>query len=166
MRLSSQSPSLCHSPGPSLRGQLRQAKVSRRHNLLSLSTSAILGLRDDLSCSSLTASSVVKATHLLTSSVRFFANRWIVPFDKYATLDFTSLGNKELRSVQWGHKGERRTASVRKSSGEKCTPTVAFATYPLLGVLSKRAWSGKAVCLSSCRTCLNSGTKGGKFLRG
>ena len=58
-------------------------------------------------------------------------------------LALTSFGNKELCSVGW----QRRTASFKNSSGEKCTPTVtclfllslALETYPLLGVLSKRA---------------------------
>ena len=49
-------------------------------------------------------------------------------------LALTSFGNKELCSVGW----QRRTASFKNSSGEKCTPTVtclsllslALETYP------------------------------------
>ncbi len=37
---------------------------------------------------------------------------------------------------------------------------------PLLGVLSRRAWDGRGAWDSWCKTCLNSGTNGRKFLRG
>ena len=146
------------------------SSVSKRQSLLSLSTSAILGLRDDFNSCSLVTSSVDKATHLLTSSVRSLATWWIVLLDRCPMLALTSLGDKELCSVGW----QRRPASVKNSSGEKRTPTVtwwslislALATYPLSGVLSKQEWDGKGVWESWCKTCLNSGTSGGKFLRG
>ena len=75
-----------------------------------------------------------KATHLLTSSVRSWATWRTVLLDRCAMLALASFGNKELCSVGW----QRRTASFKNSSGEKCTPTVtwlsllslALATYP------------------------------------
>ena len=133
----------------------------RIQSLWSLSTSAILGLREDFKPPSLVTSSVDKATHLLTSSVRSWTTWRTVLLDRYAMLALTPFGNKELCSVGW----QRRTASFKNSRSEKCTPTVtwlslvslALATYPLLGVLSKRASDGKGVWESWWMTCWNSG---------
>ncbi len=68
--------------------------LSRRQSLLSLITSAILGLIEDFRSRSLVESSLDRATHLLTSSVRYWATWYTVLLDRYATLALTSFRNK------------------------------------------------------------------------
>ena len=70
---------------------LRTWEVSPGQSLLSLSTSAILGLIEDFRSRSLVTSSVDKATHLLTSSVRSWATWWTVLLDRCAMLARTSF---------------------------------------------------------------------------
>ena len=70
--------------------------VFRRHSLLSLSTSAILGLSEDFKPPSLVTSSVDKATHLLTSSVRSWTTWWTVWLDRYAMLALTSFAQRAM----------------------------------------------------------------------
>ena len=142
----------------------------RRQSLLSLRTSDILGLIGALRSRSLVDSSLAIQTHLLTSSVRSKATWWTDLLDKCDTLVLTSFGNKQFCSVGW----HSRIASFKNSSGEKWTPTVtwpslfslALATYPLLGVLRSLACAGNGVWECWWTIRLNSGTIGGKCLRG